>query len=253
VILRRHSLICFFSVENEHERFEWFYFRRPKRWLDGHVANPLIVAARTSGSAGDRSGISLFFVDPAARGVEIQRTKVVDSRNAARINFQGVEVDAHALLGEIDAGADVLDAVFDRAFVASSAVLLGVATEAFERTVAYLKTREQFGVKIGSFQALKHRAANLFCELELSRSIVLDALRASDEGRKELPSLASAAKARLSDTASLVTREGIQMHGGIGMTDEEEIGFFLKHAKTAELFLGDASFHRDRFATLQGF
>jgi len=178
---------------------------------------------------------------------------MVDNRNAARIVFEGAQVGEDAVLGQVDAGADVLDAVLDRGFVAVAAELLGLATEAFERTVEYLKTREQFQVKIGSFQALKHRAANMFCELELSRSIVLDALRAIDEGRENLPSLASAAKARLSDTASLVTREGIQMHGGIGMTDEEEIGFFLKRAKTAELFLGDAGFHRDRFATLQGF
>jgi len=221
--------------------------------LDGHVAHHLIVVARTRGEAGDRDGLSLFVVDPKSAGVEITRSLMVDSRNAARIAFDGVEVGADAVLGPVDGAADTLDRVFDRATLALCAEMLGSACEAFERTVAYLKTRKQFGVVIGSFQALKHRAANMFCELELSRSIVLDGLRAIDEEREELPSLVSAAKARLSDVAALVSCEAIQMFGGIGMTDEEEIGFFLKRARTAELFLGDASHHRDRFAELQGF
>jgi alkylation response protein AidB-like acyl-CoA dehydrogenase len=221
--------------------------------LDGHVADYLVVAARTAGGSGDRDGISLFLVDPKSDGVEVTRTLMVDNHNAARVKLTGVAVGQDALLGELGRGADILDRILDAAAVAVSAELLGVASEAFERTIAYLKTREQFDVRIGSFQALKHRAALMFAELEISRSIVVDALRAIDEGREELPTLASTAKARLSDTASLVTREAIQMHGGIGMTDEEEVGFFLKRAKSAELLLGDASYHRDRFATLQGF
>jgi len=221
--------------------------------LDGHVADDLVFVARSSGSAGDREGLSLFVVDPSAAGVDITRTFMVDSRNAARVKLSDVEVEGSALLGEAGRGADLLDAVLDRAMVAVSAEMLGAAREAFDRTVEYLKNREQFGVKIGSFQSLKHRAAILFSELELSESVVLDALRAIDEEREEMPSLASTAKARLSDTASLVSREAIQMHGGIGMTDEEEIGFFLKRARIGELFLGDSSYHRDRFARLQGF
>lgn len=221
--------------------------------LDGHVADELIVVARTSGERADREGLSLFLVDRASKGVEIVRTVMVDHHNAARSKLEGVIVDADAILGDVGRGAEILDPLFDRATVAIAAELLGCAAEAFERTIEYLKTREQFGAKIGSFQALKHRAAEMFCQLELSRSIVLDALRAIDEGREELPTLASTAKARLADTAGLVTREAIQMHGGIGMTDEEEIGFFLKRARVAELFLGDAGYHRDRFATLQGF
>jgi alkylation response protein AidB-like acyl-CoA dehydrogenase len=157
------------------------------------------------------------------------------------------------VFGEVGAGADVLDAVFDRAAAALAAELVGISCEVFERTIEYLKTREQFGVLIGTFQGLKHRAAEMFCEIELSKSIVLDALRAIDEGRPDASRIVSAAKARASDTAGLVTREGVQMHGGIGMTDEEDVGLFLKRAKAAELTLGDAAFHRDRFATLTGF
>ena len=141
----------------------------------------------------------------------------------------------------------------DQATVALSAEMVGLISEAFERTVGYLKTREQFGALIGTFQALKHRAAEMFCEIELAQAVVLDALRAVDERRPHASRIVSAAKARCSDAASLVTCEGLQMHGGIGMTDEEDIGLFLKRAKVAELALGDGGHHRDRFAQLTGF
>jgi len=220
---------------------------------DGHVADHLIVAGRTSGAAGDRDGITLFLLDPSATGVGVTRTSMVDSRNAARIRFENVAVTSGQVLGEADAGADLLDVLLERGTAALSAELLGMIHEVFDRTVAYLKVREQFGVPIGSFQALKHRAADMFCEVELSHSIVLDALRAVDEERRHRERIVSAAKARCSDTAGLVTREALQMHGGIGMTDEEEIGLFLKRGKAAELSLGDGVFHRDRFARLTGF
>jgi len=221
--------------------------------LDGHVADLLIVAARTDGSSGEEAGLSLFFVDPAATGCTVTRTTMVDSRNAARIVFSDVEVGADALLGEVDRGAEILGAVFDRAAAVLSAEMVGIVREVFDRTIAYLKTREQFGTRIGTFQALKHRAATMFCEVELSQSVTLDALRVLDEERPHASRVVSAAKARCSETASLVTCEGLQMHGGIGMTDEEEIGLFLKRAKAAELTLGDAAYHRDRFARLTGF
>jgi alkylation response protein AidB-like acyl-CoA dehydrogenase len=220
---------------------------------DGHVADHLIVAARTSQAAGDRDGISLFLLDPSSAGVSVTRTVMVDSRNSARVRFENVVVSSEQLLGRADAGADLLDALIERGTVALSAELLGLIHEVFDRTIAYLKTREQFGVPIGSFQALKHRAADMFCEVELSHSIVLEALRAVDEQRPHRERIVSAAKARCSDTAGLVTREALQMHGGIGMTDEEEIGLFLKRAKAAELTLGDGGYHRSRFEQLTGF
>lgn len=221
--------------------------------LDGHVADHLIVVARTSGEANDRDGLTLFLVAPDLSGVSIARTIMVDSRNAANITFANVEVDAGQVIGKVGEGAEILDAVFDRATAVLCSEMIGMSCEVFERTVEYLKTRQQFGAPIGSFQGLKHRAADMFCEIELAKSVVLDALRALDAGRADAPRVVSAAKARLSDTAGLVTREGIQMHGGIGMTDEEEVGLFLKRAKAAELTFGDASFHRNRFASLMGF
>ena len=223
--------------------------------LDGHVADKLIVAARTSGSAGERDGISLFLVDSDAAGVAVTRTKMVDSRNAANIDLQNVAVGADALVGQEGRGADVLDPALDIARIGICAEMLGGAEECFERTVQYLKEREQFGVPIGSFQALKHRAANMFCEIELSKSCVLEALSALDEARDpvDIAKLASLAKAKVGETFHTVSREGIQMHGGIGMTDEFDIGFFIKRAAVTEQTFGDVHFHRNRYGELEGY
>jgi alkylation response protein AidB-like acyl-CoA dehydrogenase len=221
--------------------------------LDGHVADQLIVVARTAGASGERDGLSLFLVPKSARGLSITRTIMVDGRNAANVQLSGVEVERSALVGAAGRGADVLDPLLDRATIGLAAEMLGTLSEAFERTIQYLKDRKQFGVPIGSFQALKHRAANMFVEVELSRSIVLDALRAIDENRPDVAQLASIAKARVSDAIHLIGNESVQMFGGIGVTDEEEIGLFLKRARVAELSLGDGAYHRARFAALSGF
>jgi alkylation response protein AidB-like acyl-CoA dehydrogenase len=221
--------------------------------LDGHVANQIVVVARTAGGTVERDGLSLFVVDADAAGVEVTRTQMVDGRNAARVRLEDTVVDGGSVLGEIDAGAAVLDAVLDRATVGLCAEMVGTFEEAFERTLEYLKTREQFGVKIGTFQALRHRIAHMFGELEFARSIVRDAQTALDEGRDDVAASASAAKARCSEVAHLIGGEAIQMHGGIGMTDEEEIGLFFKRLKAAELSLGDANHHHARFAALRGY
>ena len=223
--------------------------------LDGHVAHKLIVAARTSGKSGDRGGITLFIVDGNAAGVTRTRTSMVDSRNACIVELAGVEVGADAVLGAVDKGADVLDPALDIARIGLAAEMLGSLQECFERTVEYLKTREQFGVPIGSFQGLKHRAANMFCEVELSKSVVLEALTALDEHRDpaEIAKLASLAKAKVGEANHLISREGIQMHGGIGMTDEFDIGFFMKRHAVAEQTFGDVNFHRNRYGELEGY
>ncbi|MDH5672132.1 MAG: acyl-CoA dehydrogenase family protein [Myxococcales bacterium] len=221
--------------------------------LDGHVANKLVVTARTSGESRDRDGITLFLVDPAASGVKVDRTVMVDSRNAANVTLEAVKVGAGDIIGEVGKGADVLDPVLDRATIGLCAEMLGLVSQAYETTLEYLKTRVQFDALIGSFQALQHRAVDMFCELELSKSVVMDALGAIDAGREDVAIMASAAKARLADTSRLITREAIQLHGGIGMTDEHDIGFYLKRGAAGEQTFGDASYHRDRFATLKGF
>lgn len=221
--------------------------------LDGHVADKLIVAARTSGADGDKSGITLFLVDPKAKGVTVTRRLMVDSRNAADVSLDNVDITSDNVLGSIDGGHDVLEQVLDIARIGLSAEMLGLVQAVFDQTVAYLKERKQFGVPIGSFQALKHRAADMFSEIELCRSVVLDALSALESRRNDVPQAASLAKARLSDTARLVTNEGLQMHGGMGMTDQFDVGLYMKRARVAAATFGDANFHRDRYASLEGF
>ncbi len=218
--------------------------------LDGHVADKLVVVARSSGKAGDREGLTLVLVDREAEGVSVTRTTMVDSRNTANIEFDGT---VGTLLGQEGEGADILDKVLDTGRILLAAEMLGGVQECFERTVEYLKTREQFGVPIGSFQALKHRAAEMFCEVELAKSVVLQALSALDNDPEQVPFLASLAKARLNDTWHLVSNEAIQMHGGIGMTDEHEIGFFIKRARVCEQTFGNSAFHRDRYGVLHSY
>ncbi len=223
--------------------------------LDGHVADRIIVSARTSGGRGDAEGITLFLVAADTPGLTIERQFRIDSRNVALVRFDDVKVDADAVVGEVGGGGALLGRVLDRARIGLSAEMLGSMQAAFEMTNEYLKTRVQFGVPIGSFQALKHRAAKMYIELELSRSAVLGAHRAIDEGRDDatVAKLSSLAKARCSDAFVLIGNECVQMHGGIGVTDEADIGFFFKRARVAEMTFGDAAFHRDRTARLEGY
>ena len=221
--------------------------------LDGAAADHLIVVARTSGGLDDRDGLTLFGVDPKTKGVQVTRGLLLDSRSAAHVVLDEVAVDASAVIGSVDSAADVLDEVFDRAAVALSAEMLGGIQESFERTVEYLKEREQFGAKIGTFQGLKHRAARWFCEVELTRAIVAKTLRALDDEDPKRAELVSACKARASDAYRQSGQEGVQMHGGMGVTDEADIGLFLKRARVSELLLGDSAYHRDRFAAMRGF
>lgn len=221
--------------------------------LDGHVADTLIVAARTSGDEGDTAGITLFLVDAKAPGLAIDRRSMVDSRNAARVTLDDVQVDGADVLGPVGGGFAILEKVLDAGRACLAAEMLGVSSESFDRTVDYLKQREQFGQKIGSFQALQHRAAHLFCEVELARSATLRALVALDEKDERAPMFASLAKAKSGEVAKLATNEGVQMHGGIGMTDDYDIGFYMKRARAAQETFGDVSFHGDRLARLMGY
>jgi alkylation response protein AidB-like acyl-CoA dehydrogenase len=225
-----------------------------KRFVaDGGTADKLVVAARTSGQAGDTDGISLFVVDRTAAGIEIERTEMTDTRNYANIKFNNVQIDQAALLGEEGKGHVPLTAALDAGNLYLAAELLGIAQESFDRTLQYLKERKQFGVLIGSFQALQHRAADWWSEIELCKSIVLKGLQAMEGGDAKLSVLSSIAKAKLCEVAELATNEAIQMHAGIGMTDEYEIGFFIKRARPAQMMFGDYSYHNDRFARLSGY
>jgi alkylation response protein AidB-like acyl-CoA dehydrogenase len=223
--------------------------------LGGDAADWLVVSARTAGGSRDVDGIGLFLVARDTPGVVVERQHLIDARGAALLHLAGAKVDDDAVLGHPGQGGALLARVLDRATIALTAEMLGAMTATFEMTLDYLKTRQQFGVVIGSFQALKHRAAKMFVETELARSVVMAAHAALDDGTgdAQVARLASAAKARCSDAFVLIGNEGVQMHGGIGMTDEHDVGFFLKRARVAELTLGDAAWHRDRVARLDGY
>jgi acyl-CoA dehydrogenase len=221
--------------------------------LDATSAATFIVIARTGGAAGDEQGLSAFLVEAGTPGLTVAGRSLVDSRNVGALDMDNVRVGASSLLGAEGQAWPGLSRTLDIANIGLAAELLGLSAEAFERTVAYLKERKQFGRAIGSFQGLQHRAAELFAELELGRSIVLQALHAVDDGQADLALMASSAKAKLCEVAQRATNEAIQMHGGIGMTDEYDIGFFIKRARVAQHTFGDYNHHLDRFALLNGF
>jgi alkylation response protein AidB-like acyl-CoA dehydrogenase len=220
--------------------------------LDGEAADLLIVVARTGGQPGKTDGLTLFLVPSDAPGVTRTHLSLVDSRGAARIAFDGVEVGADAVLGELDKGWTVLEPTLDRAYAGLAAEMLGSASAAFDITLDYIKTRTQFGQVIGTFQALQHRAAKWFTDIETTRSCVEAALEAFDTGG-DTRALASLAKAKASDLVHLASNEMVQMHGGIGMTDAHDAGLYLNRARVTEALFGGVSFHRDRYARLMGF
>ncbi len=221
--------------------------------LDAGAAQQFVVIARTAGNPGDQQGLSAFLVPADAEGVTVERRSMVDSLNSGSVHFNQVAVDADALMGEAGAALSGLSRTLDIANIGLASELLGLSSAAFEKTVTYLTERKQFGRVIGSFQGLQHRAAELYAELELARSIVLQALQAIDADSDKLPVLASAAKAKLCEVAQRATNEGIQMHGGVGMTDEFDIGFYIKRARVAQHTFGDYNYHLDRYALLNGF
>jgi len=222
--------------------------------VNGHVADHFIVSARD-----DQGELCLLLVNARQDGVQVQRNWMVDAHNSASLSFDNVVLNSDQFIRCSDAHANstaLLEQALDAARLGLAAEMLGSATEVFERTLAYLKEREQFGAIIGSFQALKHRAANMFVELELSRSVVREGFAELDKPQPnpgKLARLASIAKMQLSETLHLVSSEGVQLHGGIGMTDEHEIGFYLKRARVLEQLLGDGGYHVDRFAALAGY
>ena len=221
--------------------------------IDGNSASLLIVAARTDGNVDDESGITLFLVDPSTDGLEITKTSMVDSRNSAQIKFNNVVVSSSETLGELNNGSGLLENVLDRAQIAISAEMLGNASQAFDITLEYLKERKQFGAVIGTFQALQHRAAEMYSELELTKSSVIAACNAVDDNSNDLKRMASLAKFKAGETNYLVTNEAVQMHGGVGVTDEYDVGLYLKRARVTEQIFGNSEYHIDRYATLSDY
>ena len=231
----------------------WRLLGEKMQVLDGQNADALIVSARTSGEDNDQDGITLFLIAPDTPGVALIPQTRVDGRAAALVTLDRVKIGTESIVGTVGHGFQTLSSIVDLATVGLCAEMLGGMSQIFEDTLDYLKTREQFGVVIGSFQALKHRAANVFMEIELCRSAVMAAANAADAGESDLALLVSLAKARCSDAFVLATNEGVQMHGGIGMTDEHDAGLYMKRARAAEMTFGDAAWHRDRWARLRGY
>jgi len=221
--------------------------------LEGMAATTFVLAARTDGAPGEREGISLFLVPATAAGLARTPMRAIDSRGYARLAFDRVEIGADALLGQLDGGYAALEAVLDRARAGLGADMLGVGGQAFDMTLDYLKTRKQFGQVIGGFQALGHRAATLYSAMELARSCVEAALQALDEEASDVAELASLSKAKAGEFLYDMSNQLIQIHGGIGMTDEFDAGLYLKRARVLEATYGNRAFHRDRYATLLGF
>lgn len=215
--------------------------------LDGHIADALIVAAKTDG------GTTLFLIDPATAGIEIERTVMVDAHNAARITLTDVHVDADAVIGAVDGGEETLNAALNLGRACAAASLTGAGDQAFQITLDYIKTRKQFGKLIGEFQALQHRSAHLFTEIELARAATLAALQALDAGRSDAPFAVAVAKAKAGRVAELAVQEGVQMHGGVGMTDAYDIGLFMKRVRVLNELLGDSGFHAESVARARGF
>ena len=217
--------------------------------IDGSLSDYLIVSSK------DESGSNtmLVLVDSKSDGISFNNKVHMDSRTYSDISFNNVKVEESSFLSQGNDGNSILEKTFDIARVGLAAEMLGSIQEAFEMTMNYLKEREQFGVKIGSFQALQHRSAIMFGEIELCKSIVLKSLQAIDSDDSNLPKLASLAKAKLGMTLKLVSNEAVQMHGGIGVTDDADIGFFLKRARVIQRTLGDSNYHLDRLAKMNNY
>ena len=232
---------------------KWVLNGKKKFVVDGASADVLIILARTSGTKGENTGLTLFILDASAKGIEVIKTDMADCRNYANIVLDNVKVDKAAILGDQESGGEAIDKILDEGRIALASEMLGNSEAAFEMTINYLKERKQFGVHIGTFQALQHRAAEMFCEIELTKSAVMAAMQGADENNNDLQRMASLAKSIAGETLYLVSNESVQMHGGIGVTDEYDIGFFMKRARVAEVIFGGANFHQERYANLSNF
>ena len=219
--------------------------------VHGNSADMLLTLARTSGSPGDREGLTLFAVPKGAADVE--SVTLADSSKAARIKFDNVELDADTVVGEVDNGREPLARALNAGRAGAAAELVGIAAGATAMTVDYLKQRKQFGKLIGEFQSLQHRAAHLYGEIEIARAAALKAAELIDSGDGKAELMVAVAKAKAASVSKLAVQEGVQMHGGIGMTDEHDIGLYMKRdAVLGELF-GDVYHHRNKVAEISGY
>jgi alkylation response protein AidB-like acyl-CoA dehydrogenase len=215
--------------------------------VQGASADVTVVAARAE------EGLTLFAVERDARGLEVDGVRLADSSVGARLDFQGVEVDSDAVIGEVGGGEALLGRVLNAGRAGAASEMVGLGSAAMGMTVDYLKQRKQFGKLIGEFQALQHRAAHLYSELEIARSAAIKAQQLLDEGSDEAEAMVSVAKAKAGRASTLAVQEGVQMHGGIGMTDEYDIGLYMKRDRVLNELFGDSNYHADRVARMKGY
>ena len=234
---------------------EGFTISGEKVWvLNGHAADQIIVVARTAGEQFDDSGLSLFVVDGDAAGLTRITVPQMDGQKSALLRFDGVQVGADRLLGREGEALSMIELAVDRGAAAAVAEGYGTAQELFERTVAYLKQREQFGVPIGTFQALQHIAADMYAEIELCKSAnMLSAIQIDMDDVEQRKADVSSAKLQLADGGWFISKNAIQLFGGIGVTDEQDEGLFFKRLRVLNSQFGDADYHVDRFKTQKSF
>ena len=221
--------------------------------VQGASADVILVAARTAGSAGETQGLTLFAVERGAKGLALDNVALADASKAARIAFDNVEVDADSVVGEVGGGWASLSRALNAGCAGAASELVGVAAGASEMTFEYLKQRKQFGKVIGEYQVLQHRAAHLYGEIEIARAVALKAAQLLDTGDPRAELLVSAAKAKAAKSAALAVQEGVQMHGGIGMTDEHDIGLYMKREAVLSELFGGPRYHANRVAELSGY
>jgi alkylation response protein AidB-like acyl-CoA dehydrogenase len=238
------------ATEATREGDDYVVIGRKSVVLNAPIANQLIVAVRTAGGQRERDGISLLLVAADSPGIRLQSYATVDGQRAADVYFDDVRVPASQLLGQEGAALPVIEKVIDRATLAICAEALGAMETALWKTVDYTKTRKQFGVSISSFQALQHRMADMFIELEQARSIVQMAVMQCDANEGVAPRAISAAKSRVGKAARLVGQESVQLHGGIGVMEELDLGHFFKRLTTIQFLFGSTDYHTRRFSQL---
>jgi len=218
--------------------------------MNGPSANKVIVSARTSGSQLDEDGITLFIVDSDCEGIEKTNYKTVDGRRASDINIENVIVPKENIVGEVNGGFQLLDSAIDKAILAISAEAVGAMEVLYKTTVEYTKTREQFGTAIGKFQVLQHRMVDMFMEYEQCKSLLYMATMKHEEGASDAKKAISGLKYQVGKAGKFIGQQAVQLHGGMGVTDELNVGHYFKRLTTVGTIFGNTDYHLKKYSSL---
>jgi alkylation response protein AidB-like acyl-CoA dehydrogenase len=218
--------------------------------MNGPASNKLIISARTSGSQFDKSGISLFVVNSDTDGLNKTNYKTVDGRRASDITLENVKISKSNLIGEVDKGFDILDSAIDKSILAISAEAVGAMEVLYKTTVEYCKTREQFGTAIGKFQVLQHRMVDMFMEYEQCKSLLYMATMKFEEGSQDAKKAISGLKYQVGKAGKYIGQQAVQLHGGMGVTDELNVGHYFKRLTTVGTIFGNTDYHLKKYSSL---